>query len=81
MATTLRQPAGPSRGSSSTVAPERARPLGRLGDLGDLDVRQPERALGLALDDAAADPAAQLERQYEPQPASIRSGRQPQSRA
>ena len=43
--------------------PERARSLRGLGDLGDLDVGQPQRPPRLALDDAAAEPAAQLERQ------------------
>ena len=32
-------------------------------DVAHLDVRQPHRALGLALDDPAADPVAQIERQ------------------
>ena len=67
--TTLRQPAGPSRGSSSTRAPSRARPLGGLDDLGHLDVGQPQRLLDGALDDAAADP-----RRPTPSPGSGRAG-------
>ena len=61
-ATTLRQPAGPSRGSSSTEAPSsRARSVA-CDDLGHLDVGEPERAVGVALDDAAAElVAAQVE--------------------
>ena len=62
VATTLRHPAGPSRGSSRTDA-QLAGPVGRLGDLVDLDVGQPERAPGGALDDAAPEPVAELEGQ------------------
>ena len=56
VATTLRQPAGPSRGSNNTDAPScRARSVNRV-DAVDLDVRQPQRAPRAALDDAAAEP-------------------------
>jgi len=51
-ASTLRQPAGPSRGGSSTEAPQQQRPLGVLGDVSDLDVGQPEGTLRVVLDDA-----------------------------
>ena len=63
VATTLRQPAGPSRGSSSTVAPDARARVGGRGDLRDLDVGQPERPVGGALDDAPAEPSAQLQRE------------------
>src|ERR671910_512089 len=38
--------------------PEQARPFRGLGDVGDLHVRQPERALRIVLDDAPLDPIA-----------------------
>jgi hypothetical protein len=51
-AITLRQPVGPSRGARST----------QRGDVGDLDVREPESPLGVVLDDAGLDRAAGRER-------------------
>jgi len=45
---------------------EHARPLGRVGNVGDLDVGKPKGALGVALDDAALDPVAELEREVRP---------------
>ena len=58
--------APPSRGALAWRKQDRGsespRPLGRLGDLGDLDVGQPDRALGAALDDAAAQLGAQPKR-------------------
>src|ERR671910_242835 len=43
--------------------PEQARPFRGLGDVGDLHVRQPERALRIVLDDAPLDPIADPKRQ------------------
>ena len=66
VATTLRHPAGPSRGSRRTRAPSAAGSVGGLVDLADLNVRQPHRTACLALDDTAPEAAAQLERQIRP---------------
>ena len=59
--------AAPARGALAGLEQDGgaqvARALGGRADLGDLDVGQPQRALGGALDDAAAELAAQLERE------------------
>jgi hypothetical protein len=59
----LRQPIGPSRGSSITAAPSaRARSITPMRSA-TLDVRQPQGVLAVVFDDAAVDPVAELQRQ------------------
>src|SRR5256885_8743469 len=48
--------------------PQAARPVRDPGDVGDLDVGQPQRTPGAALDDATAEPAAELEGDVRPGP-------------
>jgi hypothetical protein len=59
--------AAPARGALARLqqhpGPEGARPFGRIGDCGDLDVGQPERTLRCALDDSSAEPITHLKRQ------------------
>ena len=57
-------PPAPSRGASSSVAPSATARVGGRGDVVDLDVGQPERAVrGRALDDPAAEPPPHVEGQ------------------
>ena len=60
-------------------AAEVLRPLRRGADLGNGHIREPESAVGAALDDPAARALAEVEREVERSAASISSGRQPSS--
>ena len=62
LATTLRQPGRPLARLEQHRGAEPAGALGDLVDALDLDVGQPHRAARTALDDPAAEAAAELER-------------------
>jgi hypothetical protein len=75
--------AAPAGGASARLEQHGGAELGAVGrrvlDALDLDVGEPDGVRGVALDDAASEASAELERQVRAASVSTRCGRQPSS--